>query len=552
MKKEYNVTINFGLSSAFAFVVIITTFCVSTVLFFNMRSVMREDLKKRIHDILAIGITKINADMHASLTSPEQESTAQYAALKKVLQEIRDGSTEVRYVYTIRHLGNHAYQFIVDAEEDAKDISHLGDEYTGFDIESQIGKDNTIYVCKEFEKDKWGTWLTGYAKIVNSNGASDSYLCIDISAHTILQRERYVLVDILLIGAIVASVFVMLGLVIARRIVKPLALLEQDMIRIKDFDLDAAVDIKSRFIEIINMKYAEDNMKLGLQSFKKYVPADLVSQLIRLNKEARLGGEKKELTVMFTDIANFTGMSEQISPELLSELMSEYFEGLTQIIIKHNGTVDKYIGDSIMSFWGAPSDIRDHVYLTCLAALECRQFLQTLNENYRQTGKPELITRFGINSGEVIVGNFGYKDRFNYTVIGDNVNLASRLEGINKVYGTTIIISENTYRFIEDRFVCRKIDIVAVKGKNTGIPIYELFASKENISEKQASFVDLFNQGMDLYLDRQWNQALEFFEKAQGLFPDDTPSALIIERCKEYMDSLPSADWQGITVMYEK
>lgn len=552
MKKKYIISIYYGLSTAFALVVIITSFCISSVLFLKMQKVMEQDLNKRINDILAIGITKLDADAHSKLTKPEQESTPDYIKLKKALREIRDGSTDVRYVYTFRHINGHNFQFIVDAEEEKGNTSHIGDVYTGLNIDEFINSTNKIYVSKKYDKDKWGTWLTGYVKIITTTGKMDGFLCIDISAESIIRQERKAITDIFIIGILIIIIFVGLGIYIARRIAKPLSLLEKDMILIKDLKLDINLEIKSRFKEIVNIKNVEDNMKIGLQSFKKYVPADLVSKLILLNKEAILGGEKKELTVLFTDIKDFTSISEKLNLELLTEYLAEYLEGMTSIIIKHHGTVDKYIGDSIMAFWGAPLDIEDHAYQTCLAALECQQFLNKMNLRFKNAGKPEFITRFGINSGEMIVGNFGYEKRFNYTVSGDNVNLASRLEGINKLYKTSILIGENTYNIVKDKFACRKIDIVAVKGKVIGISIYELISSKEDMPTDLKTFLDLFNKALELYFNRNWEQAIKFFEKTKKINPNDFPSELFIKRCNEFIKKPPPVDWNGINFLHEK
>lgn len=261
--------------------------------------------------------------------------------------------------------------------------------------------------------------------------------------------------------------------------------------------------------------------------------------------------KKKELTVFFSDIADFVSVSENLSPEELSRYMAEYFEGITSIIIKHSGTVDKYIGDSVMAFWGAPSELKDHAYKASLAALECQDFINRMNAG-NGGGGPQLHTRIGINSGNVIVGNFGYAERFNYTVFGDNVNLASRLEGINKLYGTKIIVSESTYALVGEKVAARKIDIVVVKGKKTGMPIYELVGLLDKLTEEEKSFLSLFNEGMELYLQKKWGEAILVLQNGMQIMPNDKPAQIIIDRCRNLLENPPSADWKGVTVLMEK
>ena len=207
-------------------------------------------------------------------------------------------------------------------------------------------------------------------------------------------------------------------------------LLASDMSRIQNLDLEGDVDIHSRISEVASMKTAVDNMKSGLRSFQKYVPSELVAELIKLRKEAVLGVEKRELSVFFSDIAGFTTISESLPPERLARNMGAYFEGMTSALLRNKATVDKYIGDAIMAFWGA----RDRRKQPRRAGVQSRpsvsEFRPTpLSADLVKAGMPPLTTRIGINSGEAIVGNMGYKDRLSYTAIGDNVNLASRLEG---------------------------------------------------------------------------------------------------------------------------
>jgi adenylate cyclase len=225
---------------------------------------------------------------------------------------------------------------------------------------------------------------------------------------------------------------------------------------------------------------------------------------------------------------------------------------MSSIILKNHGTIDKYIGDAIMAFWGAPHPLDGHAICACRSALECQWYLERINREWAQEGLPLLHTKIGLNTGQVVVGNFGYEERLNYTAMGDNVNLASRLEGLNKFYGTRIIISESTYAQVSAEFEARMLDVVVVKGKTKGIAIYELVAEKETLSSADKEFLDLFNSGMREYLNRRWENALSCFKETSMKKPEDKPSLIFHKRCSEYLLNAPPGDWTGVVVMEEK
>ncbi|HEY5955136.1 MAG TPA: adenylate/guanylate cyclase domain-containing protein, partial [Polyangiaceae bacterium] len=285
-------------------------------------------------------------------------------------------------------------------------------------------------------------------------------------------------------------------IVAARRILRPLAQISQDMHRIQNLEIDESVKHTSFFYEIDTIGGALGSMKHGLKAFSKFVPVTLVKQLIASGTGAELGGEKRRLTMMFTDIENFTTISESMQTEALLQHISEYLDNLTTIILGQNGTVDKYIGDAIMSFWGAPVADPEHELHSCRAALLCVSRLKTLNAKWVSEGKPQLNTRFGISSGDVSVGNMGSSERMNYTVLGDAVNLASRLEAINKYYATRIIVGQDTYEAVKSHFLMRPVDVVAVKGKVTGVRVYELLAGLPDDPEVPPSVDDLRCQAL--------------------------------------------------------
>ena len=225
-------------------------------------------------------------------------------------------------------------------------------------------------------------------------------------------------------------------------------------------------------------------MKAGLRSFQKYVPADLVRALLASGAEARLGGERKVLTVLFSDIAGFTGLAEKLDPEKLVDILAEYLEVMSQEIAETGGTVDKYIGDAIMAFWGAPRELPDHSVAACVAAMRMQERLLELREHAEQAGAPPLHMRTGIHSGELIVGNIGSESRLSYTAMGDTVNLSSRLEGLNSFYGTAVLISEATFKAAEQEIVARPLERVSVKGRSKGTLVYELLGLRDGLRRR--------------------------------------------------------------------
>lgn len=344
---------------------------------------------------------------------------------------------------------------------------------------------------------------------------------------------------------------------LAKRISTPITLLAEEAQRIQDLDLTGKVNIDSRITEIIHLAKTMSSLKTTMQSFSYYIPKTLVKQLINRKQSIHVGGRLKEVTMMFTDIESFTTVSEQTSADRLLVYLSEYFDELTKIIIDTHGTVDKYIGDAIMAFWGAPIPDRHHASNACQAALLCQKKLQELNLVWKRSGRPVFNTRMGIHFGEVIVGNMGSSERMNYTAIGDSVNLSARLEGINKFYGTNIIVSETVYNLTKDQFLFRRIDNVAVKGKAQSIKIYELIAQLKGDTsllptDEQLDFVSEFNQAYNLFLTRQFKEALDAFKNIIPINRNDKTVDLYIKRCKDFIENPPHRDWDGTVVMHEK
>ena len=277
------------------------------------------------------------------------------------------------------------------------------------------------------------------------------------------------------------------------------------------------------------------------KAFSNYVSADLVAQIMKNPDSLKLGGEKREISIMFSDIRGFTSMSEKLSPEDLVQVLNEYLNPMTQIVLEEKGTLDKYIGDAVMAIYNAPLDVAGHADHACRSALKMMEKLAELNRSFTKRGIKTIDIGIGINTGDAVVGNMGAAMRFDYTAIGDNVNLASRLEGLNKLYGTHIIVSESTKLLAGSDLTFREIDLVAVKGKQQPVPIYELMV------ENNAAFKSEFADALRLYRNREFTAALLKFDdlSKQG---QDNVSSLYVGRCREFIASPPPDQWDGVFV----
>jgi len=364
-----------------------------------------------------------------------------------------------------------------------------------------------------------------------------------------LSRIKNNAILICLLGFLLSSVIIIL---LYRMITLPIKGLVIETERIKNFELDGSIKVPAKLEELKGLVEAMNAMKIGLRSFRKYIPAELVQQLIRNGEEIDASGERQRLTIFFSDIEDFSTISEKLTPNELSTQISEYLTEMTTIILKHGGTVDKYIGDSIMAFWGAPNKIHDHATQACLAAIECNTRLKILAKEWTSQGRPAFKARIGLNTGDVVVGNIGSDQRLSYTAMGDPVNLASRLEGLNKEYSTSIIISQSVLNELPDEFIYRLLDIVVVKGKTEPVPIYELVSRKGDVTGSDSEFLEMFGKAVNSYLEKDWDKALFRFEKLLGIRPDDQACKIFIERCRGYRDNPPGHDWAGEYVYLHK
>jgi adenylate cyclase len=287
--------------------------------------------------------------------------------------------------------------------------------------------------------------------------------------------------------------------------------------------------------------------------FERYVDKAVVRQIMENPSLVKLGGEEREITTMFADIEGFTGMAEKMGPQNTVGMLNSYLTEMSNVIIEEYGTIDKYIGDSIMAFWGAPLDDSDHAFNACRAALNMQRKLLALHTKWIHYGRPVVNQRIGINTGKAVVGNMGAEARLNYTAVGDAVNLASRLEGVNKEYGTRLLMSEHTYRRVHDKILSREMDLVVVVGKTEPIRIYELIALADEVqTDATKRFLEYYHNGLDAYKKRAWKSAIDQFQQALTIRKDDIVSNLYIQRSLLFTDNPPPDDWNGVFVMTKK
>ena len=348
--------------------------------------------------------------------------------------------------------------------------------------------------------------------------------------------------DKLLVAVFIALCLVSLIAVVTSRIlfVRPLRAIALQTADIANFDLSRIVPVRSRIREIDWLSAGIVQMSRGLASFQKYLPIDLVRLLLARGMVAELGGEKRTLTIMFIDLAGFTRQSERLGHRLVPQL-GEFLDAMSREIASAGGTIDKYIGDNVMAFWGAPDFTDNHAADACRGALLCVRRLESIRTEWLKRGMPDFRAHIGLNTGRVVVGNIGSGDRLNYTAIGDPVNLASRLEGLNRTYGTDAIVGQSTFEHVRYEFIFRRLDTVTVRGRDEPVKIYELLAeaTEPAADEERFAWVGVFEEGLALYERQDWAAAIVRFRRAIELRGADPPSVLFIERCERLSSAEP-------------
>ena len=401
----------------------------------------------------------------------------------------------------------------------------------------RLGSENYVSVVTPFTLPSGLTFLTGVV------GPESDFLG---SAQSNLALTA-------IVGLIALTAGSLFAIWLSHQLATPLTKLSHDLEQVGRFELTNLPPPKSAVREIAIVGDSLDRMKAGLRSFVKYVPRDVVRELILQKQDAARGGALRRLTLFFSDVAGFTRISENLGPTEVFTELGDYFDLVTDIVVeKFGGTLDKFVGDGIVAFFNAPAPVELHAAVGCEAALEVVHRLSDLEAARLATDRPIFRTRIGLHTGEVLVGNIGTQRRLSYSAIGDAVNLASRLEGLNKLYGTLILASDQTRNEAGDRFEWRYIDRVAVLGRSQSTDIFELLGERGTVSSSKLELRDEYEAGLRKYFDGDFRDAATHFTGVLAHEPQDGASQVLFARCNELARRPVPSLWSGIYEMLEK
>ena len=468
LAKRMHFSLRFSISFIISAVVVLTCATLGLTLYAAMSDSVRNTMSLRLHDALGVASQSIDPEKLKLLKTPEDENTLAYAQLVAQLRSIRSSMTGVKYVYTFRKNGKGGLEFVLDAEENEAQKSHIDQQMMPEHITPAMLRvfDGTRPAVEDaITDDEYGSWLSGYAPILDASGRAVGAIGMDISAENVLRSERAFLFSIGGISLLIISTLLPAVLFIAKQISKPLQGIAHEMAGISRLDLNPQPREPSLILEINQIGHAIDHMKSGLRSFKKYVPADLVKKLISKGIDAQVGFEKRqELTILFSDLSGFTSMSDKMDPESLSRVMNTYLSEMADIAEEYGGTLDKFIGDGILIYFGdlESRGVKQDALQCCKMAVAMQKKMAELNALWANILQEPLRLRIGITTGLAAVGNFGSKNRINYTAIGSAVNLASRLESNAPKGG--ILVSRQTKELLEGELPFEAAGSIKLKG----------------------------------------------------------------------------------------
>jgi class 3 adenylate cyclase len=472
---RFKFNLRFALSTSTIFILGLVSVVYFFLLIFAIEDIAKNSLKRSLTTSVNICSSILDPNEIDSFTKYEQEQSEVFINYRKQIVDIKQQIENIKFIYIVRQTDTNI-TYIIDCGDDVSEQAKLGEVYDDAgDGLKELFKNakEKIHFENDYYTDKWGTFLSAY-KPVFKNGKLIYVVCSDIKSvdadkYIIDYKKKFTCVFFTLLILICPIIIWM-----TNAIRKPLYRVRDEILKLRDLNLDGHIDFNSNISEVNDMIDATDKVKTGLRSFAKYVPDKVVKQLITQGKDAKIGGEKTYVTVLFSDIEGFTTISENNDVDEVVTSLNEYFDVYVHCLEESGATVDKFIGDAVMAFWNAPNKIENHESVAVATALKISDEIDKLNKRWEFQGKKFIFkTRIGINCGEVIVGNIGSSNRMNYTVTGDTVNLASRLEAANKTYKTKILVSESVYEKSKDDIAYHYVVEVKVKGKDIPVKVYE-------------------------------------------------------------------------------
>jgi adenylate cyclase len=416
------------------------------------------------------------------------------------------------------------------------------------EIRRQIKESGKAIFSYESQGETWWTGVTSYPL----GKRRQLWISILVPNDDLLEHITQLRMHILAATLVTLLTALAYSFLLARSYSRPLEALAAQSRRIRDLDFQTDEKIEAKLREFKQLGEAQAQSLAALQSFSRYVPLEIVKELVAKGEVARIGGHTETLTILFTDIAGFTNISETMSPESLTNHLAGYFQAMIDALHHHGATVDKIVGDAIIAFWGAPTPMPDQTDRALKAVLECRDTLEELNGTWRGQGLPALPTRFGLATGPVVVGNMGAPTRLAYTVLGDTVNLASRLESLNKVYGTTVLVDLATQQAATDGYAWRHLDRIIVAGKTRATDIFEVLGETGKVPLVKLAAARRYEAAWDNYRSGDFHQALSELAGFEAEFGPDPAVARLRQSCEAYRQCPPEQDWDGISIMMTK
>jgi len=459
----------------------------------------------------------------------EDMEKPEYEQIRERLMEFGENHN-VKYAYYWRDCGNGKFQYIIDNDTDPESQVHPGKcNDIKQDAEREALAGNISVADLGSYSPGWEGLISSYAPIYDRKGSIYAVAGVDISDEFIFlqHQDAHKMTLLQLIVVPISVLFGVLNMLLYRR---------------------KAVQIEEAHVKL---QYFNNNLR---RAFSTYLSEDVVEEIVTDPTRLQLGGVKRHMTAIFTDVRGFSGIAEKLLPENLVDLLNYYLSTLSDVILEQKGTIDKYEGDAIIAFFGAPLDLPDHAIRACLAAVVMKRLEADINKYVMESriSPSPLLTRIGINSGDMVVGNMGTQKKMNYTIISNAVNLASRLEGVNKQYGTWILATEDTVKETGNLFLTRRLDRIRVVGINEPVRIHEILETVEHAPQELQQKIDLFHKALELFEERHWKSAEQGFYHILEQFPDDGPSTVYLNRCRQYISHEPLPNWDGVFNMTEK